>query len=1104
MVILLLHGGFCHVSVEVFSLSLRKRFLLISCPLWATVFIFATYPALAADRVTFNRDIRPILSDNCFACHGPDSVQRKAALRLDREEGVFAQLQSGGKAIVPGSIENSILYQRLVTDNETLRMPPSYLGHDRLSDDQVGLIGRWIEQGAKWEKHWAFIAPRRETVPTVHKDDWATVDFDKFIQARLAVVGLEPSRAASRGSLIRRVSFDLTGIPPTLSEIEEFATDTSPAAYEKVVDRLLASPRYGEHMAARWLDAARYADTNGYQSDGYRHMWRWRDWVIDAFNDNKPFDEFTIEQIAGDLLPNPTLDQVIATGFNRNHRTSAEGGIVDEEFRVEYVADRLETTATVWLGLTVGCARCHDHKYDPLTQKEFYQLFAFFNRVPEKGLVYNFGNEEPLIAAPTAAQARKLAALDEEIASKKVTWAGLEDRIKKTQRSWEQWLQTAGTPDWAPGDGLILHFPLDGDLREETGAYVSGSPLITPNPDLTREILSISGKNSQPPISASVISPQGRELKFEPGILSQSARFDGTMHIDGGPGFKLNFLDPFTFAVWIYPTSPNGAILSKTKLLPKESGHGLYLRDGKVFLYANHRWTDISLRVSSTEPLAMNRWHQVTVTYDGGRMAKGVRIYVDGQEQEKDVEWSDLSFPFKSDEPFRIGAGGGEANFKGFVDDVRIYNRALSSVEAELLNVRTSVTRIANKSPRKRTIAEEQKLRSAFLDRAASVGIRAARRELSDVRRERKQFYASIPTVMVMRDSDEPRPTYILTRGAYDAHGERVQPATPAIFPAFKVNWENNRLGLARWLIDRSNPLTARVIVNRFWQMVFGVGLVKTTENFGSQGERPLQQDVLDWLAVEFMEKGWDIKEILKTIVMSSTYRQSSMVTASLTERDPENRLLARGPRFRLPAEVIRDQALALSGLLKEEIGGPSVKPYQPEKLWLELTFSSDGYRIGKGDDLYRRSLYTFWRRTVAPPSMVTFDSSDRETCTVNTKRTNTPLQALNLMNDVTYIEASRKLAERIMTEGGETVEDRLTYGFRLVTARLPGVQESRILRQVYGNFWNDFANDPDAALQFLSEGESKYDKSLDEVTLAAYSSVASLLLNLDEAITKE
>ena len=1048
-------------------------------------------PARGADLVEFNRDVRPILSDKCFTCHGPDKANRKTELRFDNEERAFVELKSGRVAIDREDPAKSVLLQRITSDDEVLRMPPAYLGHAKLSAAEIDVIRLWIEQGAPWQKHWSFIPPERGELPKVSNSGWARNPIDHHVLRRLDQEGLKPSPEAGRRTLIRRISLDLTGLPPTLSEVREFVNDLSPNGYEKVVDRLLESPRYGERMAIRWLDAARYADTNGYQSDGVRSMWRWRDWVIDAFNKNMPFDQFTIEQIAGDLLPNATRDQVIATAFNRNHRTSAEGGIVEEEFRVEYVADRVETTSTVWLGLTVGCARCHDHKYDPIKQKEFYQLFAYFNNVPERGLVYNFGNEQPFIKAPTPEQEAKLAKLDERAGRTQREFAGYDSQIARNQQGWEKWLRKSKTSDWTPGDGLILRFKLDGNLREDTGVYrqrKSINPFQDPD-----EV-----------IQASVEGADDAELPFVDGKLGQAAEFDGKSFVDGGPGFKFNYKDPFTFSAWIYPASPNGAILSKVQPFSKGAGHGLYLREGKVFLYVTNRWTDISLRLQTEEPLPMNQWSHVLVTYNGKRYAKYVHLYINSEEAAKDILFDELTYPLSTDEPFRIGAGGGESHFQGRIDDVRVYNRALSAEEASTMPLPGTISQIARIPARKRTPAQRAKLRLAFLDRAASPEVRLARERRNDAQRERDLFHESIPTVMVMQESEKPRDAFVLERGAYDAHGEKVEPGVPAILPSLKPDWEKNRLGLARWLIDRSNPLTARVTVNRFWQMLFSVGLVKTAENFGSRGEIPPNQDLLDWLAVEFMENGWDVKGILKTIVMSATYRQSSKVGPELVERDPDNRLFARGPRFRMSAEMIRDQALALSGLLVERRGGPSVKPYQPEGLWKELASAKGGYKPDEGDGLYRRSLYTFWRRTIAPPSMITFDSTDRETCAVGETRTNTPLQALNLMNDVTYVEAARKMAERMMKDDGTTTEERIGYGFELATARRPRAGEASVLHQTFQQFLDGYQTDPDEALELLSEGESERDETLDAVELASYASVASLILNLDEAITKE
>ncbi len=1042
--------------------------------------------------VDFGSEVLPVLSDRCFACHGPDESKRKTKLRFDTEAGAFAELAGAGFAIVRGDPEKSVLLERITSDDPARRMPPAYLGHDKLRDAEIERIRRWIKQGAKWQQHWSFVAPRRPDPPTVEQQDWSRNAIDRFVLARLEREGLSPSKEAGRATLIRRVTLDLTGLPPTPAQVDAFVNDRVPDAYEKVVDRLLASPHYGEKMAGHWLDAARYADTNGYQSDGVRSMWRWRDWVIAAFNRNMPFDQFTIEQIAGDLLPSATRDQIIATGFNRNHRTTAEGGSVEEEFRVEYVADRVETTSTVWLGLTVGCARCHDHKYDPITQKEFYQLFAYFNNVPERGLVYNFGNEHPYIKAPTPEQETKLAELDAQVARTRREFKALEPKIKLAQRAWEKWRRNAGMPDWQPNDGLILHFKLDGDLREDTGVYrrrESRKPLE--NPDPAKQV-------------RAAFVDSADDSAFVEGRVGQAASLDGKGHIDGGPGFKLDFLDPFSFAAWIRPTSANGAILSKAESFRTGQGHGLYLREGKVFLYVNRRWTDISLRLQTERALELNQWHHVLVTYNGKRAAKNVHIYINGEEWAKDVLFDELTYPFSTKEPFRIGAGGGEPGFEGLIDDVRVYDRALSADEASALPLLKTVAEIAAIAPKKRTPAQRLKIRFAFLDLAAPDKAQLARQRCGDARRERDLFYESIPTVMVMKERAPPRDAFVLRRGAYDAPGEKVEPGIPSILPPLKENWENNRLGLARWLVDPSNPLTARVTVNRFWQNFLGVGLVRTVEDFGTQGERPVHPELLDWLAAEFVESGWDVKGLLKTIVMSATYRQASKVTPELIEKDPENRLLARGSRYRLPAGTIRDQALAVSGLLVEEIGGPSVRPYQPPGLWVELTFADAKYQRDKEDKLYRRSLYTYWKRTVAPPAMMTFDATDRETCTVRETRTNTPLQALNLMNDVTYVEASRKLAERMMREGGASPEERIAHGFRLAMARIPLPKENSVLRGVYQRFLDKYVEAPDTAAELLAEGESEYDESLDRAELASYAGIASLILNLDEAITKE
>ena len=1024
--------------------------------------------ATAPDTIEFNRDIRPILSDKCYTCHGPDATNRKTKLRFDIEGGAKIDLSGGRKVIVAGHPEQSEMFRRVSSDNKSVRMPPAYAGRDKLSDREIDLIRRWIEQGAVWQLHWSFNPPKRPGLPQVSDSHWPHNPIDYFVLAHLEHAGLHPEAEADRRTLIRRVTLDLTGLPPTPAEVNAFLSDQSANAYEKVVDRLLASPRYAERMAYRWMEAARYADTNGYQSDGVREMWRWRDWVIDAFNRNMPYDEFTIDQLAGDLLPNPTLDQRIATAFNRNHRTSAEGGIVPEEFRVEYVADRAETTATVWIGLTVGCARCHDHKYDPIPQTDYYRLFAFFNSVPEKGFVYNFGNEEPLIKAPTPPEKKRLAELDAKVAMVQQQYDALRGKLEKSQRHWERKQARTDTPDRTITEGL--------EFRQGAG---------------TETAVGCEPKGA------------GCDVPVTDGPMGKARRFDGKNYLEAAKEVaNFDYNEPFTFAAWIKPDSPKGAILSHAEDYLEGQGHGLYLMDGKIRLHVIYRWTDLGLRLETEQPVKLHEWQHVLVTYDGKRKASGIHIYVNGQDQKLKVLFDQLVWPMKGKRPFRIGAGAG-LRFRGEIADVRVYKVALTPAEAATIPLHESIREIAGMPEKQRSQAQEDKLRFCFLETALPGDIRSVRQQLLTARQERDRFYGSIPTVMVMQDMKTPRDTFVLKRGAYDNHGEKVTPGTLSILPPMNPAWPDNRLGLARWLVDRGNPLTARVTVNRFWQMYFGTGIVKTVQDFGSQGDPPSNPELLDWLAVQFMDSGWNVKSLQKTIVMSATYRQSSKVTPELEQKDPENRLLARGPRLRLGPDMIRDQALYVSGLLVEKQGGPSVKPYQPPGLWQELS-GGKGYQPDKGEGLYRRSLYTYWRRTVAPPFMMNFDSPSRETCTVNEIRTNTPLQALNLMNDETFLEASRKLAERTMREGGSTPDARIDYLYQLVLARPPRDDEKQVVLETLGHFEKRYQTDRQAAEEFLANGDAPRDTTLDVADLAAYSSVASLILNLDETITKE
>jgi hypothetical protein len=1028
--------------------------------------------------IQFNRDIRPILSENCFTCHGPDQTHRTTKFHFDVEESAKQDLGGGRFAIVPGDSTRSLLVQRVTAQDARRRMPPVSSGKV-LSDRQIALLKAWIDQGAKWEKHWSFVPPVRPAVPAVTDAARVRNPIDNFVWRRLEQEGVKPSPDADRATLLRRVTLDLTGKGPTPAELDAFVADKSPNAYERAVDRLLQSPHYGERMALPWLDAARYADTNGYQNDHERYMWRYRDWVIDAFNKNMPFDQFTIEQLAGDLLPSPTLDQKIATAFNRNHRTNAEGGIIPAEFAAEYVVDRVATTSSVFLGVTLGCARCHDHKYDPFTQKEFYQLFAYFNNVPEPGHGRR-GNTNPHIKAPTREQQAELKKLEDGIRAASARLAKLEPVAAPAESAWLKSLAGGQPVQWAPTGALITHQPLDGSLQ---GTF-------TP--------------------SKSAKSPPEPAWKgngeFSSGLMGQAARFDGTSVIEVGDVAYFDPTSKFTIGAWIYPTEGDGAILNRFQDQEGGKGYSLHLKNGKVEMYFAFRMPDHAIWVETEAPLELNRWHHVAASYGGVNDAQHLTLFVDGAPQKVKVILDILNETAMVAEPLRIGGMGAPGKgFHGLIDDVRIYDAELSPEEVGILSASKSLTELAASTPAQRSAAEAAKIRRAFLESAAApASVRAAFQELTALRDQRARYDESITTVMVMEEMPTPRQTRILLRGAYDQPGDLVTPGVPAILPPMPNGLPRNRLGLARWLVDASNPLTARVAVNRFWQMYFGTGIVKTVDDFGSQGELPSHPELLDWLATEFVRTGWNVKALQRTIVTSATYRQMSQATPEMVQRDPENRLLARGARFRLPAEMVRDQVLSMAGLLVESLGGPSVKPYQPEGLWADLLQTSGGYEQDHGAKLYRRSLYTFWRRTVPPPAMANFDAPSRESCILQRGFTNSPLQALNLMNDVTFLEASRLLGERMMKEGGITAEGRIAFAFKLATGRRPRATESRVLSESLRYSLERFRSRPGSAEKYLTIGEYPRDVELDVNELAAYTSVASLIMNLDETVTKE
>ena len=1030
----------------------------------------------SAQPVQFNRDVRPILSDGCFSCHGPNESARQAGLRLDVPEGALRDRgRYGGPVIVPGNPDESLLFHRITAADARERMPR---GRSPLSEDQVATLRHWIEEGAEYQTHWAFISPERSALPSVADTAWPRNAVDSFVLARLEQDGLTPSEEADRATLLRRATLDLTGVPPTPTELGDFLNDDSPDAYEEAVDRLLASPRYGERMAAEWLDAARYADTNGYQTDGERQMWRWRDWVIDAYNENMPFDQFTVEQLAGDMLPNATLDQRIATAFNRNHSLNSEGGIVPEEFLTEYAVDRVSTTGTVWMGLTLGCARCHDHKFDPISQKEFFEVLANFNNIPERGKGFKYVNSPPLVTAPTTEQQVEIDELDAKLSAARAELAALDAVAASAQRTWETALTQAGGVDWVQRSGLLVHHAFEGD--------VAGTQTTAEVPAMLEDGV-----------------PQ-----FVPGRVGTAASFDGRRFVNAGPSPDVSYDDAFSFAVWIYPEAKDGVILSRAGRGDQgEVGWGLYLEDGKIRFNMSTRVLDDGVAGETVRGVALNQWQHVVATYDGSKTPDGIRLYVDGQRRALTALNNLVGNRLNVRRfPLRIGASGSDKpRFEGWLDDVRIYSRVLTPPEAAAAAVWQSLSDIAALAPAERSVAQADKLRFAFLDQYAPPEVHEAGRQVIELQRQRDELWAGFPTVMVMEERAERLRTFRLNRGSYDSPAEEVFPGVPAVLPPLPEGVEPNRLSFARWLVDPGHPLTARVTVNRFWQMYFGTGFVKTAENFGTQGEYPSHPELLDWLATSFIDSGWDVKALQRVIVTSATYRQSSKVTAEAFERDPENRLVARGPRRRLQAEMIRDQALAVSGLLVEEVGGPSVKPYQPAGLWADMVEGGYGdYVEAEGDNLYRRSLYTFWKRTLGPPTMMSFDSSTREVCIVRMGITNTPLQALTLMNDVTYVEAARRLAERMMTEGGAAPEGRIAYAYLLATSHRPSPDAQAILLEGYRQHLDRYQVDRAAALELVSQGRSARDETLDVAELASYTMVANLILNFDGTVTKE
>jgi len=1004
-------------------------------------------------RVQFNRHIRPILSENCFKCHGPDKNNRKAKLRLDTEEGAFADLD-GYKAIVRGKPEMSELYLRLTTTDKTDIMPPRKT-NKVLTKHEIALIKRWIEQGAQWQGHWSFITPTRPAVPKVKSSNPIANPIDAFIYARLAKEGLTPAPLADRRTLIRRVTLDLTGLPPTTQQIEQFLADKSPNAYEKLVDRLLASPRYGEHMARFWLDVARYGDTHGLHLDNYREMWPYRDWVVRAFNMNMPFDQFVTEQLAGDLLPDATQDQKIASGFNRCHVTTAEGGSIKEEVYVRNVVDRVVTTGTVFMGLTLECSSCHDHKFDPVTMKDFYSMFAFFNSLDANPMDGNKKDHAPVIRVATEEQ-RKQADADR----KQIETVRQQIKTKLVSFVYREPDNASAPKPPEPKEFIWI------DDNVPAGANAQGN---TPWKWVNK---------GQGP----VFSGNRANTRTAKG-LSQHF-FDRAKPLTIGKGDKL-----FAY-VFLDPKNPPKQIM-------------LQWNDGNW----EHRayWGGNHIAWGADGKPGRRPMGKLPAT------GKWIRLEVDAQHV-----------------GLRPGAKLNGWAFTQFDGTVHWDKAGIISKTAQSLNFDSQLAwekheaakkksglpkplqRIIKLDSTKRNAAQNKRLRDHFIEYVYT-GSRKTfdplHQKIDQLNRKIESFDKSAPTTLVYKELPKPKPAYILKRGDYTQRLEQVQRKTPEFLQPMKSDLPQNRLGFARWLLDPKHPLTSRVTVNRYWQQVFGIGLVKTSEDFGSQGEPPSHPELLDYLAVDFRESGWDVRRFMKKLVMSSTYRQSSKVNAALITRDPENRLLARGPRFRLDAETLRDQALFVSDLLNEKMGGPSVKPPQPDGLWFAVGYSgSNTVRFKKdsgSEKVHRRSLYTFWKRTSPPPQMTTFDAPSRESCTTRRERTNTPLQALLLLNDPQYVEAARAFAQLAMNKGPASAEGRIAFMFERATARPPANQDTQDMLAAYRDHLAEFKADPDAAKKLIAIGEIPPDASLNASELAAWTMVANLILNLDEVITK-
>jgi Protein of unknown function (DUF1553)/Protein of unknown function (DUF1549)/Planctomycete cytochrome C len=985
----------------------------------------------------FNRDVFPILADACLSCHGPDVAKRKAGLRLDTEAGLFTS-RDGAAPVLRGDPIRSTIVTRTRHPDPDERMPPSDAPR-QLSQAEIKTIEHWIRDGARWQGHWAYQAPVSPAVPVVIRKTWPRDPIDNFVLSRLEREGIDPATDADPHTLVRRLSLSLTGLPPSTAMVKQFVPDyrRSPdATVASAIDRLLAQTEYAEHMAAHWLAAARYADTNGYQKDDERQMWRWRDWVLQAFANNMPFDQFTVLQTAGDLVPNATVEDQIATGFHRNHRSNSEGGIIDEEYRQEYIADRVDTLASVWLGVTMSCARCHDHKYDPFTQKDYYQLAAFFSSVPERGRIVGKGNAIPTILAPTQEQSEQLESLRRAHAEAQNALADLQPAIE------------AGTMGWTPP-------------AEVEQAFVRRGVIMR--------------------------------------IENDGHPFKGSLRLGWNGAGAFSGDRAFTVAVLGNLSSNCGFEISQQDDDSDGKGWRVALSRSDLRASLANRKVDDGLRVVSA-PLSVQPRHLVAVTYDGSRLASGLSSRIDGTKVSFRSELDSFVNDASSSAPIVLRALGDCGTAAG-VTEIRLFDRVLSDGELDWLSEPTSLANLAKKRPL--SAVQKAKLRAAWLEVSATGAPKLAWQTLIQAETTLAKFVSELPTSMVLSEGVR-RPTHVLSRGAYDHPLQAVEPSVPHLWAASQPGRTPNRLDLARWLVDRNNPLTARVFVNRLWQMMFGTGLVSTSENLGVQGQRPTHPELLDHLATDFVASGWNIKQLIKRLAISRTFRQASHINDRAARLDPENRYLARAPRLRLPAEVIRDQVLAVSGLLHRQVGGASVKLPQPDGVWEDN--GGPAFVAAVGPQRYRRSLYAYWKRTAPPPTLTTFDAGTRDICAVRQGTTNTPLQALALMNDPVYLESARALVERLIPKDGPAPSPEAFASeimFRALS-RPPTPKERLELIRFWKSERRRFSQDPTQARHVLGErkNESEDEQRLPE--RAASVLTALMVFNLDEMIVRE